>query len=120
MSTKVTNFFSGQSFTFIVVVAIQFCFGKIQLPFQASQVAPVMETQVQSLGQEDPLEKEIATHSRFLPGISWEVPWTEEPGGLHSLQCRKEWNMTEPLSTGQLASLSHAFKEHFLQAHIII
>ena len=35
--------------------------------------------QVQSLGQEDPLEKEMATHSSIL---AWEVPWTEEPGGL--------------------------------------
>ena len=35
--------------------------------------------QVQSLGQEDPLEKEIATHSRVL---AWRIPWTEEPGGL--------------------------------------
>ena len=33
---------------------------------------------VQSLGQEDPLEKEMATHSSFL---AWEFPWTEEPGG---------------------------------------
>ena len=85
MLTKVANFFSGQSFTFIVVVAIQFCFGKIWLPFEDFQVAPVMkETQVQSLGQEDPLKKEIATHSRFLPRVSWEVPWTEEPGVLHN------------------------------------
>ena len=43
---------------------------------------PVMqETWVQSLGQEDPLEKEIATHSRIL---AWEIAWTEEPGGLQS------------------------------------
>ena len=35
------------------------------------------ETQVGSLGQEDPLEKEMATHSRIL---AWETPWTEEPG----------------------------------------
>ena len=40
---------------------------------------PVQETQVQSLGWEDPLEKEIATHFSVL---AWEVPWTEEPGGL--------------------------------------
>ena len=39
----------------------------------------MQETQVQSLGQKDPLEKEMATHS----GISaWEIPWTEEPSGL--------------------------------------
>ena len=39
----------------------------------------VQETQVQSLGQEDPLEKGMATHSRIL---AWRIPWTEEPGGL--------------------------------------
>ena len=39
----------------------------------------MQETQVQSLGQEDPLEKEMATHSHAL---AWEIPWTEEPGGL--------------------------------------
>ena len=42
--------------------------------------APAMqETQVQSLGQEDPLEKGMATHSRI---IAWRIPWTEKPGGL--------------------------------------
>ena len=40
------------------------------------------ETWVQSLGQEDPLEKEMATHSSNL---AWEIPWTEEPGGLESM-----------------------------------
>ena len=40
------------------------------------------ETQVQSLGQEDPLEKEMAIHSNTL---AWRIPWTEESGGLHSL-----------------------------------
>ena len=38
----------------------------------------VQETQLQSLGQEDPLEKEMAIHSRIL---AWRIPWTEEPGG---------------------------------------
>ena len=40
------------------------------------------ETWVQSLGQEDPLEKELANHSSILV---WKIPWTEEPGGLHSM-----------------------------------
>ena len=40
------------------------------------------ETQVQSLDWEDPLEKEMATHSSIL---AWEIPWTEEPGGLQSM-----------------------------------
>ena len=55
---------------------------------QASLVAqlvknqPAMwETWVQSLGWEDPLEEEMATHSNIL---AWKIPWTEEPGGLQS------------------------------------
>ena len=40
------------------------------------------ETWVQSLGQEDLLEEEMATHSRIL---AWRIPWTEEPGGLESM-----------------------------------
>ena len=40
------------------------------------------ETWVQSLGWEDPLEKEMATHSSTL---AWKIPWTEEPGGLQSM-----------------------------------
>ena len=39
-------------------------------------------TQVQSLGQEDPLEKAMGTHFSIL---AWEIPWTEEPGGLQPL-----------------------------------
>ena len=41
----------------------------------------MQETQVQSLGREDPLEKEMAIHAS-IP--AWEIPWTEEPGGLES------------------------------------
>ena len=43
---------------------------------------PVRETWVQSLGWEDPLEKEMATHSSIL---AWKISWTEEPGGLQSM-----------------------------------
>ena len=42
---------------------------------------PVQEMQVRSLGQEDPLEKGMATHFSILV---WRIPWTEEPGGLES------------------------------------
>ena len=44
------------------------------------------ETQVQSLGQEDPLEKEMASHSSIL---AWRIPWTEEPGGLQSMELQR-------------------------------
>ena len=44
-------------------------------------LSAMQETQVLSLGQEDPLEKEMTTHSSILV---WKIPWTEEPGGLQS------------------------------------
>ena len=44
------------------------------------------DTRVQSLGQEDPPEKGIATHSRIL---AWRIPWTEEPGGLPSMGSKR-------------------------------
>ena len=44
------------------------------------------ETQVRSLGQEDPLEEEMATHFSIL---AWRIPWTEEPGGLQSKRSRR-------------------------------
>ena len=42
----------------------------------------MQEIWVQSLSREDPLQKEMATHSRIL---AWEIPWKEEPGGLQSM-----------------------------------
>ena len=44
------------------------------------------ETQVWSLGEEDPLEEEMTTHSSVL---AWRVPWTEEPGGLQSTESQR-------------------------------
>ena len=55
---------------------------------------PMWETQVRSLGWEDPLEKEMATHSSI---IAWKIPRTEDPGGPHSMG-RRELNMTERLT----------------------
>ena len=50
---------------------------------------PIMQgSQVQSRGQEDLLEKEMATHSSIL---AWKIPWAEEPGGLQSMGLQKEF-----------------------------
>ena len=55
----------------------------VSLVAQTVKNLPVMEeTGVQSLGWEDPLEKEMATHSST---IAWKIPWTEEPGRLHTV-----------------------------------
>ena len=55
----------------------------------------MQDTRVQSLGQKDSLEKGIATYSSIL---AWRIPWTEEPGKLHSPQGHKESDMTEQLT----------------------
>ena len=51
-------------------------------------VQETQEMQVQSLGQEELLEKKKATHSSIL---AWKIPWTEEPGGLQSMGLQKSW-----------------------------
>ena len=72
-----------------LTISHTFCISIFCFVHWASQVAPwlrislpIQEMWVLSLGWEDPLEKEMATHSSILP---WEIPWTEEPGGLQSM-----------------------------------
>ena len=68
------------------------------------------ETWVRSLGREDPLEKEMATHSSIL---AWRIPWAEEPGGLQSTG-RKESDMTERLHFTSLQSERSQTQRHVL------
>ena len=49
----------------------------------------MQESQVQSLGWEDPLEKEIATHSSTLASLTQSIPWMEESGGLQSMRLQR-------------------------------
>ena len=51
-------------------------------------LSAMQESQVRSLDWEDPLEKEMAAHASIL---AWEIPWTEEPGGLQSRGSQKSW-----------------------------
>ena len=55
------------------------------------------ETRVRSLSEKDPMEKEVATHSRIL---AWEILWTEEPSRLQSIGSQKSW--TQPSDKQQL------------------
>ena len=65
------------------------------------------ETWIQSLGQEDPLEKETATHSSIL---AWETPWTEEPGGLQSMGSQKSWTrLSDQTARQQIGDLLSVF-----------
>ena len=69
--------------------------GGASLVTQMVKNLPAMqETQVQSLGWEDPLEKGMTTHSSIL---AWRIPWTEEPGMLQSVgsyRVRPDWQLT--------------------------
>ena len=56
------------------------------MPQMVKLLPTMLETQVQSLGQEDLLEKGMTTHSSIL---AWRIPWTEEPGGLQSTGLRR-------------------------------
>ena len=67
------------------------------------------ETWVQSEGQEDPLEKEMAIHPSIL---AWTIPWTEEPGRLQSIGSR-ESDMTEQLTLVNLASAERCLQTLF-------
>ena len=49
-------------------------------------LSAILETWIETLGQEDPLEKEMATHSSTL---AWKIPWMEEPGRLQSMGLQK-------------------------------
>ena len=75
----------------------------------------MQETQVPSLGWEDPLEKEMATHSSIL---TWKIPWTEEPGRLQSMglqRIRHDWSdWAQPLrrSTRPNAGTPPVFSKH--------
>ena len=74
----------------MIKIRISVTFGVAQ---RLKRLPPMWETRVQSLGREDPLEKEMATHSSIL---AWRIPWTEEPGGLQSMRSQ-ESNTTEQL-----------------------
>ena len=65
----------------------------------AKNLPAMQETWVQFLGQEDPLEKGMATHSSIL---AWKIPWTEEPGGLLSMEVQRvRYNLVTTLQSGR-------------------
>ena len=70
-----------------IILGKKFCMRWTSLVAQMVENLPAkQETRVQSLGREDPLEKEMATHSSIL---AWRIPWTEEPGGLQYMGSKR-------------------------------
>ena len=74
----------------------------------------MQEMWVRSLGQEDPLEVEITTHTVFLPG---DVPWTEEPGRLQSVGSQKESDTTQSLKNNNRIKHTRCIWIHFNFLH---
>ena len=93
MQTTVNKAFATQTWTYRMLLC------RASLVAQRLKRLPVLqETWVRSLGREDPLEKEMATHSSIL---AWRIPWTEEPGGLQSTGSKRvghDWATSLSLS----------------------
>ena len=81
----------------------------------------MQETQVWSLGQEDPLEKGMAIHSSIL---AWRVPWTEEPGGLQSMGSQRvghDWaNNTDKVCSDSCPVESVMPSQHLILSHSLL
>ena len=91
-------------------------FRKASLMAQMVKNLPAMQdTGVQSLGQEDPLEKEMATHSSIL---AWRIPWTEEPNGQQSMEFSSQeyWSGLPFSSPRGLPSPGNELRSPTLQA----
>ena len=65
-----------------MLVLLFFSSANVRVAQMVKRLPAMRETWVQSQGREDPLEKEMATHSSIL---AWKIPWIEEPGGLQSM-----------------------------------
>ena len=74
-------------------------FGASLVAQMVKHMPAMWETQVRSLGQEDPLEKEMATQSSIL---TWEIPWTEEPGGLQFRALQRVDSLEKTLLLGKI------------------
>ena len=69
---------------------------------------PIQETWAQSLGQEDPLEEEMATYSSIL---AWEIPWTEEPGG-YRVRVHNKHGTEHQILENEMLSSTVKFSHH--------
>ena len=70
---------------------------------------------VQSSGREESLEKGLATYSSIL---SWRIPWTEEPGGIQSMEVTKSWTQYNGKEVQQCSDISHDGWNYFFK-HLI-
>ena len=85
------------------------CFENSLVAQRLKRLTPMQETWVQSLGWEDPLEKEMATHSSIL---AWRISWTEEPGRLQSTGSQRVGHDFTFTFENRTANLTSTFNFH--------
>ena len=73
-------------YMYIYILSTTTVFGAFLVAQMVKNLPAMQETQVQSLGRKDPLEKGMTTHSSIL---AWRIPWTEEPSGLQSMRLQR-------------------------------
>ena len=76
----------------------------------------MQETQILSLGWEDPLEKRMATHSSIL---AWRIPWTEEPGDLQSTGLQSQTQLSDSLTLTRTHTHTHTHTHPYLSLKVI-
>ena len=76
---------------------------------------PAVETRVRSLGREDPLEEEMVPHSSIL---AWEIPWTEEPGGLQSMGSQRKCGL-QPVTNLFIKKVPRIFSKDMLESQFV-
>ena len=76
------NYWTTREDPLLKLIVVPYLLWASVMAQMVKKLPAVWETLVQSLGQEDPLEEEMVTHSRIL---AWRIPWTEEPGELQSM-----------------------------------
>ena len=91
--------------------------GASQLAQMVKNLPAMQQTWVQSLGQKDPLEKGITTHSNIL---AWRIPWTEEPGRPQSMELQRmghKWATHTHTLTEQLTLHTHVYRNTHTHNH---
>ena len=94
---KVKGWFGDAEFSQLLLVCKAFDFSLTSLvALMVKRLSTMWETSVRSLGQEEPLEKEMAIHSIT---IAWKIPWTEKPGGLQSMGWQSQTRLSNSTFT---------------------
>ena len=101
----------------VFIVSYRYRYRTLQVAQMVKNLPALWETQVWSLGQENPLEKGMAAH---LSSLSWKIPWTKEPGGLQSTGSQRvqhDWATNTYIRQFSLVQFSRSVVSYSLRPH---